>query len=67
VARLASSARWGLVGTLAFLVGYQGYRLLGNEGIGLAPALGVALVVGVAAFASTYALAGFLAARDGQA
>jgi hypothetical protein len=42
-----SAALWGVVGALSFLVLHQGYVLLGNDGIGLLPAMGVAVVVGV--------------------
>jgi|AntRauTorcE11898_2_1112593.scaffolds.fasta_scaffold04232_3 hypothetical protein len=45
---------WGLVGALAFLVLHQGYVLLGNDGVGLLPALGVAVAVGAIAAGATY-------------
>lgn len=49
-----SAALWGLVGALAFIVLHQGYVLLGNDGIGILPAVGVAVVVGAVATATTY-------------
>lgn len=49
-----SAALWGLVGALAFLVLHQGYVLLGNEGVGLLPAVGVAAAVGVVATGASY-------------
>lgn len=45
-ARTKSAVLWGAVGALAFLALHQGYVLLGNTGVGLLPALGVAAVVG---------------------
>ncbi|WP_323675241.1 hypothetical protein [Halorubellus sp. PRR65] len=49
-----SAALWGVVGALAFLVLHQGYVLLGNDGVGILPAVGIAVVVGVVATATTY-------------
>jgi hypothetical protein len=49
-----SAGLWGLVGALAFLVLHQGYVLLGNDGIGILPAVAVAVVVGAVATATTY-------------
>ena len=49
-----SAVLWGLVGALAFLVLHQGYVLLGNTGVGLLPAIGVAVVVGVVAAGASY-------------
>jgi len=49
-----SAVLWGLVGALAFLVLHQGYVLLGNDGVSLLPAFGVAVVVGVVATAASY-------------
>jgi hypothetical protein len=49
-----SAVLWGLVGALAFLVLHQGYVLLGNTGVGLLPAIGVAVVVGVVATVVSY-------------
>ena len=49
-----SAVLWGLVGALAFLVLHQGYVLLGNTGVGLLPAVGVAVVVGIVATTIAY-------------
>ncbi|MCT9094544.1 hypothetical protein [Haloarchaeobius sp. HME9146] len=52
--RAKSALLWGAVGLFAFLVLYQGYVALGNDGVGFLPALGVALVVGAAVAAGAY-------------
>lgn len=49
-----SAVLWGLVGALAFLVLHQGYVLVGYDGIGILPAVAVAVVVGAVATATTY-------------
>ena len=49
-----SAVLWGLVGALAFLVLHQGYVLVGNDGIGILPAVGIAVVVGVITTGVTY-------------
>jgi len=51
-----ASLLWGVVGALAFLVGLQAFRLATGEGATLPVAVGVALLVGVTAAASTYLL-----------
>ncbi|WP_227132509.1 hypothetical protein [Halorubellus salinus] len=53
-ARTKSALLWGAVAALTFLVLHQGYVLLGNTGIGLLPAVGVAVVVGVVATGASY-------------
>jgi hypothetical protein len=50
-----AAALWGVVGALSFLVLHQGYVLLGNDGVGILPAVGIAVVVGAVATATTYA------------
>ncbi|WP_435334071.1 hypothetical protein [Haloarchaeobius sp. TZWWS8] len=52
--RRKSALLWGAVGVFAFLVSYQGYVALGNEGVGFLPALLVALLVGAAVAAAAY-------------
>ncbi|MFC6952046.1 hypothetical protein ACFQGB_04145 [Halorubellus litoreus] len=49
-----SALLWGAVGAMSFLVLHQGYVLLGNTGIGLLPAIGVAVVVGIVTTAVAY-------------
>ncbi|NHN41996.1 hypothetical protein G9C85_10195 [Halorubellus sp. JP-L1] len=58
-----AAALWGLVGALAFLVLHQGYVLLGNDGIGMLPAIGVAVLVGVVATGASYVGERYFAAR----
>ncbi|WP_435347896.1 hypothetical protein [Haloarchaeobius sp. HRN-SO-5] len=52
--RRKSALLWGAVGVFAFLVLHQGYVVLGNDGIGLLPALGVAVVVGAVVAVAAY-------------
>ncbi|WP_158058465.1 hypothetical protein [Halorussus halophilus] len=52
--RKKSALLWGVAGTLAFLVLYQGYVALGNEGVGFLSALGVGLLVGVGVALGAY-------------
>ena len=52
--RRKSALLWGAVGVFAFLALHQGYILLGNDGIGILPALVVALVVGAMVAVSAY-------------
>jgi len=55
--RRTSSALWGVVGSLSFLVLVQAYRLLlGPLGVGPAVVAGVALAVAGATMGLTYAL-----------
>jgi hypothetical protein len=54
--RAKSALLWGVVGALAFLVLHQGYVLLENDGIGVLPAAGVAVVVGLVTTASARVL-----------
>ena len=49
-----SAVLWGLVGALSFLVLHQGYVLVGNDGIGVLPAVGIAVVVGAITTGVTY-------------
>lgn len=49
-----SAVLWGLVGALAFLVLHQGYVLVGNDGVGMLPAIAIAVVVGAIATGVTY-------------
>jgi hypothetical protein len=58
--RTKASLLWGVVGALTFLVGIQGFRLVTGEGATLPVAVGVALLVGVTAAATTYVLDGRL-------
>ncbi|WP_439027687.1 hypothetical protein [Haloarchaeobius sp. DT45] len=53
-ARVKSALLWGAVGLFAFLVLYQGYVALGNDGVGFLPALAVALGVGAGVAAGAY-------------
>jgi hypothetical protein len=55
-----ASLLWGLTGALSFLVLVQGYELLAAEPIGAVIKAGVAVVVGVAAAATTRQLQGQL-------
>lgn len=56
-----SAALWGAVAAVAFLALYQGYVLLGNDGVGVLAAIAVAVVVagftGVAAYLTEARLA----------
>jgi hypothetical protein len=64
VNRTASALLWGLVGTLAFLVLVQGYRLLvGALGLDFLTASGVALLVGGVVTAASYVAEPRLAAK----
>ena len=54
--RTKASLLWGVIGALTFLVGLQAFRLATGEGATLPVAVGVALLVGVTAAASTYLL-----------
>jgi uncharacterized membrane protein len=56
--RTKASLLWGVIGALTFLVGIQAFRLLTGEGATLLVAVGVALLVGVTAAATTYLLEG---------
>mgnify|MGYP000152577927 CR=1 FL=1 len=49
-----SAGLWGVVGALSFLVLHQGYVLVGNDGIGILPAVGIAVVVGAITTGVTY-------------
>ncbi len=62
--RAKSSALWGLVGALAFLVLAQGYRLVTDRGVAFAALVGVALAVAVAATAVAYVAEGRLARKE---
>jgi hypothetical protein len=64
--RTKASLVWGVVGALVFLVGVQGFRLLTGEGATLGVAVGVAVLVGVAAAAGTYLLDGRLSGAKEQ-
>jgi hypothetical protein len=52
--RTKSALLWGAVGVFAFLVLHQGYVFVGGNGVGILPAVGVAVVVGAAAAAAAY-------------
>ncbi|RLM59757.1 hypothetical protein DVK02_03230 [Halobellus sp. Atlit-31R] len=53
--RTTSAVLWGLVGTLAFLVLVQGYRLfVGALGLDILGAVGVAVLVGGIVTATSY-------------
>lgn len=52
--RKKSALLWGAVGTLAFLVLYQGYVAFGNEGVGFLTALAVGVVVGTGVALGAY-------------
>jgi len=52
--RVASSALWGVVGGLSFLVLVQGYELLADAGVSIAAKFVVAAVVAVVAGVSTH-------------
>ena len=58
--RAKSSALWGVVGALSFLVLAQGYHLLDGPNVGFLSLLGVALLVAIAASAAAYVAAGAL-------
>ena len=63
-ARVKASVLWGVVGSLTFLVLYQGYVLAGGEGVpGLAVA-GVAVAVAAGATVLAYLGEGWLARRN---
>jgi len=62
--RRRSALTWGAVGALSYLVAHQGYVLLGNEGVGLPVALGVAVVVFAVATPLSYFAEGALARRN---
>jgi hypothetical protein len=64
--RIKSSLLWGVVGALAFLVLYQGYLLVGGQGVPIAAVAGVALAVLVGATALSYFGEGWLAKRNGR-
>lgn len=56
--RAKASLLWGAIGALTFLVGIQAFRLLTGEGATLLVAVGVALIVGITAAATTYVMEG---------
>jgi len=53
-AEAKSALLWGLVAAMAFLALYQGYVLLGADGIGFPSAFLVAVAVGAAGTAVAY-------------
>jgi len=55
---------WGVVGGLAFLVLLQGYELLAGVRVSPTVKVGVALAVGAAATATTYAVRGRLPGNE---
>ncbi|QCS41537.1 hypothetical protein [Natrinema versiforme] len=61
--RAKSAALWGLVGFLSFLVLVQSYALLATPIVTITGALGLGLVVGLAAGIGAYVLEPRLAAR----
>ncbi len=65
--RRRSALAWGGVGGLSFLVAHQGYVLLGNAGVSLPAALGVATVVFAVASVLSYLAEGALARRNESA
>ena len=62
-----SSLLWGVVGALCFLVLIQGYELLTDQRISFLVKFAVAVVVGVVAGGSTYAVRGRLPAENESA
>ncbi|WP_435359692.1 hypothetical protein [Haloarchaeobius sp. DFWS5] len=52
--RAKSALLWGAVGTFVFLVLYQGYVALGNDGVGFLSALAVGVGVGVGVALGAY-------------
>lgn|GEM_PF-206590 len=62
-----SSLLWGVVGALCFLVLIQGYELLTDQRISFLVKFAVAVLVGVVAGGSTYAVRGRLPAENESA
>ena len=62
-----SSLLWGVVGGLCFLVLIQGYELFTDERISFLVKFAVAVLVGVVAGGSTYAVRGRLPAENESA
>jgi hypothetical protein len=62
-----ASLLWGVVGALCFLVLIQGYELFTDQRISFLVKFGVALLVGVVAGGSTYAVQGRIPAENESA
>ena len=62
-----SSLLWGVVGALCFLVLIQGYELLADQRVSVLVKFAVAVVVGVVAGGSTYAVQGRIPAENESA
>jgi hypothetical protein len=62
-----SSLLWGVVGGLCFLVLIQGYELLADQRVSVLVKFAVAVLVGVAAGGSTYAVQRGLPAENESA
>jgi hypothetical protein len=62
-----ASLLWGVVGGLCFLVLIQGYELLADQRVSFLVKFAVAVLVGVVAGGSTYAVQGGLPAENESA
>ena len=62
--RVKASVLWGVIGALTFLVLYQGYLLVGGDGVPGAAVVGVALAVATGTMVLAYLGEGWLARRN---